>query len=70
MYDQAIAAFVVLGGGVDVTEEGIIAWCAERLASFRVPSTVEFVDELPRTAVGKIQKHLLKAALLERKAGA
>ena len=54
----------------ETTEEGIIAWCAERLASFRVPSTVDFVGSLPRTAVGKIQKHVLKEDWMKRKAGA
>jgi carnitine-CoA ligase len=69
--DEAIAAFVVLDGGDgETTEEGIIAWCAERLASFRVPSTVDFVPALPRTAVGKIQKHVLREDWMKRKAGA
>jgi len=71
MRDEAIAAFVVLDGGDgETTEEDIIAWCAERLASFRVPSTVDFVGALPRTAVGKIQKHVLKEDWMKRKAGA
>jgi carnitine-CoA ligase len=69
--DEAIAAFVVLNGDDgETSEEGIIAWCAERLASFRVPSTVDFVAALPRTAVGKIQKHVLKEDWMKRKAGA
>jgi crotonobetaine/carnitine-CoA ligase len=66
MRDEAIAAFVVLHAGAATTEDGIVAWCAERLASFRVPTSVEFVQELPRTAVGKIQKHVLKARWAER----
>lgn len=66
MRDEAIAAFLVLHRDAEATEDGVIAWCAERLASFRVPSSVEFLDELPRTAVGKIQKHVLKADWLGR----
>jgi crotonobetaine/carnitine-CoA ligase len=66
MRDEAIAAFVVLHAGAATTEDGIVAWCAERLAGFRVPTSVEFVQELPRTAVGKIQKHVLKARWAER----
>jgi len=61
--DEAIKAVVVLkpeaaGGGTDAA--AIIGWCEARLAKFRVPSLVEFRKELPRTSVGKIQKHLLR----------
>ena len=46
-------AFVVADG---VTEEELIAWCAGRLAKFKVPSSVRFVGEIPRNSLGKIQK--------------
>jgi crotonobetaine/carnitine-CoA ligase len=59
--DEAIKAYVVLCADCIATAEEIRAWCAERLATFRVPEFVEFRDELPRTSVGKIQKHLLRA---------
>ncbi len=63
--DEAIKAVVVLKpeserSGEMVDGEAIIAWCAQRLASFRVPSLVEFRTDLPRTSVGKVQKHLLR----------
>jgi carnitine-CoA ligase len=58
----------VLREGARATEEEIVAWCAARLARFKVPSFVAFVAELPRTSVGKIQKHLLRAAERERSA--
>jgi carnitine-CoA ligase len=60
MRDEAIKAFVVLHPDHSVSAEELIAWCAGRLATFRVPSLVEFRTELPRTSVGKIQKHLLR----------
>jgi carnitine-CoA ligase len=59
--DEAIKAFVILREGLDATEAELIAWCAERLARFRVPEFVEFRPDFPRTSVGKIQKHLLRA---------
>ncbi len=37
----------------------IIAYCLDRIAEFKVPRYIEYVDEFPRTASGKIQKHLL-----------
>ena len=67
MRDEAILAVVVPrsaeGGGraAPLTEDDVIAWCRERLAGFRVPQFVRFRAELPRTAVGKIRKHVLRA---------
>jgi fatty-acyl-CoA synthase len=51
-------AFVVAD---DVAEEELIAWCEARLARFKVPSSVRFVGEIPRNALGKIQKQELFA---------
>jgi len=60
MRDEKIKAVVVLKSGARASEEELTSWCAERLAKFRVPEIVEFREELPRTSVGKIQKHLLR----------
>jgi crotonobetaine/carnitine-CoA ligase len=60
MRDEKIKAVVVLHPGAPTSDEEIIAWCRERMAKFRVPELVEFREELPRTSVGKIQKHLLR----------
>jgi carnitine-CoA ligase len=59
--DEAIKVFAVLKEGQALTEDDLIAYCATRLARFKVPSAVEFVAALPRTSVGKIQKHILRA---------
>ncbi len=58
--DQAVKAFIVLKSGENITPEEIVDFCSKRLAKFKVPQYVEFVDSLPKTPVGKIQKHLLK----------
>ncbi|MGQ0837490.1 class I adenylate-forming enzyme family protein [Actinokineospora sp.] len=60
MRDEAIVVFVVRNPGSAVTDAELIGHCRERLATFKVPDAVEFVDDLPRTSVGKIQKNLLK----------
>ena len=60
MRDEAIRVYVVLAQGAIATADELLAHCQERLAKFKVPDAVEFVDELPRTAVGKVQKHLLR----------
>jgi len=60
MRDEAIQAYVVLAGEMRVTEDELTKWCATRLAPFKVPGSIEFVDGLPRTSVGKIQKEELR----------
>ena len=62
MRDEAILAVVVPRDDA-LREEEVIDWCRARLAGFRVPQLVVFRDALPRTAVGKIQKHVLRAEL-------
>jgi fatty-acyl-CoA synthase len=52
-------AFVVADG--ELTEDELIAFARERLARFKVPKAVRFVDELPRNSMGKIQKGELAA---------
>lgn len=52
-------AFVILKQGTAFTAEDILAHCRSRLARFKVPSQVLITDTIPRTASGKVQKHLL-----------
>ena len=58
---EAIAAFVVLKAGADVSEADLCAHCARVLGRARVPTYVHFVTALPKTSSGKIRKHLLAA---------
>jgi fatty-acyl-CoA synthase len=53
-------AFVVPRPGATATEEELIGFVRERLAHFKAPRGVTFVDELPKTATGKIQKFVLR----------
>jgi fatty-acyl-CoA synthase len=53
-------AFVVLAAGSQATEAELIEFARERLAHFKAPRHVHFVDELPKTATGKIQKYVLR----------
>jgi fatty-acyl-CoA synthase len=54
-------AFVVLRAGATATEEEMIAFARDRLAHFKAPRGVTFVEELPKTATGKIQKYVLRS---------
>ena len=53
-------AIVVLRAGLAATEQEVIAFCRERMAHFKCPTSVEFVDALPRTVTGKLQKFKLR----------
>jgi fatty-acyl-CoA synthase len=46
--------------GTKLTEAELIDFCRGRLAHFKCPTSVEFLDALPRTATGKLQKFLLR----------
>ena len=43
-----------------LTEEGLKEWCKDQLTGYKKPKYVEFIDELPKTNVGKILRRALK----------
>jgi o-succinylbenzoate---CoA ligase len=53
-WGEAVIATVVLRDGVTVDPETLRGHCGARLAAFKVPKAIEFADELPRTASGKL----------------
>lgn len=55
-------AYVVRSDGADLTEEGVRAALAGKLAAFKIPKHVRFVEQLPKTATGKIRKEQLRSA--------
>ena len=57
--DQAVKAYVQLEEGASLTAKDVIAYCQKHLARFKVPTLIEFVDDFPRTATGKIKKNCL-----------
>ncbi|MFO7570781.1 MAG: long-chain fatty acid--CoA ligase [Smithellaceae bacterium] len=57
---ETVKAFVVLHPGVEATDKEIIAFCKEKLAPYKVPKQVEFRKELPKSAVGKILRKILR----------
>ena len=59
-WGETIKALVVLAEGEEVTEAELIAWCKEKAAGYKAPTSVEFRDELARTATGKLQKFKLR----------
>ena len=59
-WGETIKALVVLAPGAAASEEELIAHCKSRAAGYKAPTSVEFRDEIPRTATGKIQKFKLR----------
>ena len=59
-WGEAPFAYVVLKPGASATEAELIAFTRDHLAHFKAPHGVTFVDELPKTATGKIQKFVLR----------
>jgi fatty-acyl-CoA synthase len=62
MWGEVPRACVVLRSGMRATAEDLIGFCRARLPHFKAPKRVDFVEALPKTATGKIQKYLLRAA--------
>ena len=64
---EAVKAYVVLKEGEVLTEEEVIAFCKERLAHYKVPKEVEFVNDLPKSMIGKVLRRELKEKELLKK---
>lgn len=57
---ETVKAFVALRPGTSVDELGLIAHCKERMAAYKYPRQIEFVDQLPKTATGKVLRRQLR----------
>jgi fatty-acyl-CoA synthase len=63
-YDEVAAAFIQLRSGAEATEQEVIEFCVGKIATFKVPRYVRFVDEWPMSGT-KIQKFVLRDTLSE-----
>ena len=62
-YGEEPAACVVLNG--DTTSQDLVKYCRELLADFKVPKNIHIVDEIPKTATGKVQRRFVAAAFIK-----
>lgn len=62
-YGEEVAAWVVLKAGTQLTVDEIRAFCKDRIAHYKVPRYIKFVDALPMTVTGKPQKFLMRDAM-------
>ena len=56
-----MVAYVVARPGETVSEEEIITYCRESLAAYKAPRKIFFIDELPKSSIGKILRRELRA---------
>jgi malonyl-CoA/methylmalonyl-CoA synthetase len=62
--EQVVAVVVPPAGAPAPEAQALVDWCKDRLASFKKPRRVVFAEALPRNALGKVQKHLLRDRLV------
>jgi fatty-acyl-CoA synthase len=65
-YGEKVAAAVKLRQGSELTADDVRDYCRENIAYYKAPEYVDFVEEYPMTASGKIQKYKLREAAVER----
>jgi long-chain acyl-CoA synthetase len=63
---ETVKAFIVVKEGQELTEDEAVTYCKKNLAAYKVPKIIEFVDELPKSAVGKILRRKLKEMEMEK----
>jgi long-chain acyl-CoA synthetase len=56
---ESVSAAIVPKAGIQLTEKEMIAWCTGKMAKYKVPRSIEFRKQLPKSAVGKILKRIL-----------
>ncbi|AOY96288.1 AMP-binding protein [Cupriavidus sp. USMAA2-4] len=59
-YGEEICAWIVLRPGQSATEDEIRAFCREQIAHYKIPRYIRFVDEMPMTITGKVQKFVMR----------
>lgn len=59
-WEEAVSAFIVEQPGATADPDDLLTYCKEKLAGFKVPKRFDIVDELPKTATGKIKKHEIR----------
>jgi fatty-acyl-CoA synthase len=64
-YGEELMVWVVLKDGETLDDEGLRDFCRGKIAHFKVPRYVKFVDEFPMTVTGKVQKFKMRESAIE-----
>jgi len=59
-YGEAVGAFIILHEGVDMEASDVREYCKDKIARYKIPKYIFFINEFPMTGSGKIQKFKLK----------
>ncbi|MBT8214716.1 MAG: AMP-binding protein, partial [Acidimicrobiia bacterium] len=59
-FGEQLMAWIKPAPGVDLTEDDVREFCKGRIAHYKVPAYIRFIDEFPMTVTGKIQKYRLR----------
>ena len=62
---ETVKAWVVCNPGTEMTEKQVIDYCKEKLAAYKVPKSIKFVDELPKSAIGKLMRREVRRMEVE-----
>ena len=65
-YGEEVCAWIKLHAGETATEDDIREFCRERIAHFKIPRYILFVDEFPMTITGKVQKYKMREEMISR----
>lgn len=64
-YGEELCAWIIPHENRSLSEEGIREFCKGQIAHYKIPRYVRFVKEFPMTVTGKIQKFLIRKAMIE-----
>jgi len=64
-YGEELCAWIIVREGMSLESEEVRAYCNDRIARYKIPSHVIFVDEFPMTVTGKIQKYKIRERSVE-----
>lgn len=64
-YGEEVCAWIVLKTGMSATEADIRRFCEGQIAHYKIPRYIRFVDELPMTVTGKVQKFVMREKMIE-----
>ena len=65
-FGEAVCAWIRVRQGETATEEDILMYCRGQIAHYKIPVHICFVDAFPMTVTGKVQKYLIRMAMIER----
>ncbi|KVU45617.1 AMP-binding protein [Burkholderia ubonensis] len=64
-YGEEVCAWIVLRAGEQLTEDDVRAFCQGQIAHYKIPRYIRFVDELPMTVTGKVQKFVMRQRMID-----